>query len=188
MGYGGAKRWLEDGTLVIDSRESIMITDYYVRDMAGRLDPEPQEVFLAQWRIKVVESTVWGDPGVGIYADDAWAVGLTMTTRSIRGIGEPGKEFSYTPGEFHDFELRSFDMRNYALRVDGVQAWEGRFAKVVSKSQVIWGDTGEGSTSLARWDYFRFGVLVPEPGNLAACTATAGVGFYVRRRLREPAK
>jgi hypothetical protein len=178
IAYGGAKRWIENSTLVIDSRESIEIWDYYEKQMNGKLDPGPGEMFLLQWRSRVDECTPWGDPGVGIYSDGAWAVLFTLNTDSVRSGAGPGEKAKYAPGVYHDFEFRSFDMRNYELRIDGASALLGTFKKVVSTSLVGWGDTGGGGASLARWDYFRFGVVVPEPHTgllVALCLASRRV-------------
>ncbi len=79
----------------------------------------------------------------------------------------------FKPGAFHEFELRSADMRGYELYADGAFAVEGVFFESLFGPGIWWGDFVRGSSSLAAWDYFRFGV-VPEPGavmRLLTCAA-----------------
>jgi len=181
-----AKRWLEDGALVIDSRESTHIYDYLARDMKGALDPDPGEMLIVQTRIKIHETFGLYDAGFGLFSDEAWAVGFQLDTANLYSAFEPGVRVSFTPGVFHSFELRSPDMRAYELYVDTELRLRGSFKHLVSRSFVSWGDGVQGAASLSRWDYFRVGVVVPEPSGPVMWMAL--VVFCVRRWLRRPAR
>ena len=82
------------------------------------------------------------------------------------------KHAPFEPGVFHEFELRTRDMRDYELYIDGNLAISGSFWLSLTWSRAFWGDSIQGGASLARWDYFRFGV-VPEPNSLLALLAIA---------------
>jgi hypothetical protein len=157
-----AHRWIEDGALVIDSLHDIGIADFYEMHMNGQLDPEPGETFVLQWRLLVQQVVGFRDPGLGVFSDEMWAVGFEFDEGSILSVFEYGVAAKFEPGIFHRFELRSGDMRHYDLWIDGEPAMSGDFWHALSRSTVGWGDFVQGSASLSRWDYVRFGV-VPEP-------------------------
>ena len=165
-GQGGAQRSLEDGWLVLDGRADPRIYDAYEVRPVGKLTVGPGEEFVMQWRNELTELTVgYYDPGAGVFADDKWAVGFHQSETTIFSIFETGVSAPYAPGVPHEFELRSSDMRTYALVIDGNLAIRGAFWESLTASRVSWGDMAYGASSLARWDYFRFGV-VPECSNL----------------------
>lgn len=158
-----AERWLEDGSFFIDSRADVDITDSYAIPFAdGNLNPEPGEVFVMSWALLVEESHLW-DPGVSVRSDDQWAVIFLFDEGSLLSVYEPEVYVEFEPGVFHEFELRSTDMRSYELYIDGEAAIEGAFFEsLFSGAHVGFGDLARGGASLAAWDYFRFGVI-PEP-------------------------
>jgi hypothetical protein len=159
--HGGSQRSFDGGWLVMDSMASPNIEDYYSLTMTDGLDPGPAEEFVMQWRIRIDELEWYYDPGVSVYSDERWAVLFAMNLTTIESLFEPGVFATYEPQVEHAFELRSTDMQTYVLSIDGVPAIHGNFWDAVSNaSTAIWGDSG-GGASLARWDYFRFGV-VPE--------------------------
>ncbi|MGB2825201.1 MAG: hypothetical protein WBC49_01005 [Thermoplasmata archaeon] len=176
--YKEAKRWLEDGTLVIDSRESIEIADWYRKDRTGELDPGPGETFVCQWRIRPDQVIGPWDPGVAVRSDGGWDVVFTFSVDTVYSTGEPGTKLTFAPGVFHEFELRSSDMRRYELWMDGALGLTGLFRRGVGGGWLSWGDLTEGGAGLARWDYMRFGVVVPEPNTgllLTFCLASRRV-------------
>lgn len=161
-GDGPAVRTLADGVLTIDSLRSRQIADFYRIDR--QIDPAPGEEFVMRWRLRVnqVEGTWPYDPGVALFSDDDWGLGFEFGEAEIRSVFEH-RSFALVPGVFHQFEVRSHDMRQYDLIVDGLPFFQGAFWKpAVTRSYVAWGDAGVGSASVAEWDYFEFGV-VPEP-------------------------
>ena len=161
--YGAeANRWIEDGALVIDSLHDIGIADFYDMHMNGQLDPEPGETFVLEWRLLVEEVVGHYDPGVGVFSDEKWGVGLDFREDRVVSVFEDGVAAEFEAGVFHRFELRSADMRHYDLWIDGEVAMLGDFWHGLSASSVGWGDFVQGSASLSRWDYVRFGVI-PEP-------------------------
>jgi len=160
----GAQRAIVDGMFVIDSRESLHIYDYYMRDLQGSLDPGTDETFVLQWRMLIEGLEGWRDPIVGVFSDDSWAVSLEFTDDSVSSGFESGVQVPFEPFVPHEFEFRSSDMRNYELLIDGALTIEGSFWQSLNASRVAWGDGVQGGASLTRWDYMRFGV-VPEPGS-----------------------
>ena len=179
--YGGAQRSIEDGALVLDSRASMGIMDYYVKYMNGTLDPDPGETFVMQWRLRIDEMLGGTDLDVGVFSDQRWALGFNFDAGVVRSVFETGVQAPFTLGVFHDYELTSADMRSYTLLMDGEPLIAGQFRHLVTASEVGWGDDVQGSTSLSRWDYFRFGV-VPEPGMCQA--VLLGAGVVARRASR----
>lgn len=159
-----AQRWLEDGSLFIDSRGSVPIVENYTVYFQGGLDPEPGEMFVMRWRLKVHEATPWEDPGVYVTSDDRYSVVFLFGGDYLLSLYEPSVYLPFKPGLFHDFELRSDDMRSYELYLDGGLALKGVFFHSSFSTCAGWGDVVS-SWSVAQWDYFRFGV-VPEPGTL----------------------
>lgn len=159
---GGAQRWIENGSLVIDSRASVQIIDANRMELNGNLDPDPGELFVAQWGLRIDEVIGRVDPAVGIFSDDKWAAAFQFDETTIFSTFETGVSAPFARSVFHEFELRSWDMRSYELYIDGNLAISGFFWLSLIPSRVFWGDSIQGGASLARWDYFRFGV-VPEP-------------------------
>jgi hypothetical protein len=86
----------------------------------------------------------------------------------------------YEPLVFHEFELRSDDMREYQLYVDGAPAFEGQFSMASTASWVAFGDMVVGGSGLVSWDHVRFGV-VPEP---SACVIVLGLFLGHQQKLR----
>ncbi|MEW6197344.1 MAG: PEP-CTERM sorting domain-containing protein [Planctomycetota bacterium] len=160
-----AQRWLENGSLFIDSRADPNITDIYGMYPTSGLDPEPGETFLMTWRLNVYEAAPWEYPGVGLRSDERYAVAFIFAEDYLWSVYEPFVLVQFTPGMFHEFELRSTDMRTYELYLDGAFAVEGAFCESLFPPGLWWGDILRGGSSFGAWDYFRFGV-VPEPGTL----------------------
>jgi hypothetical protein len=163
-GEGPAMRTLADGIMTIDGLWSTQVDDFY--RMERTLDPDPGELFVMQWRLRVHEVigsplTLY-DPGVTVYSDDDWTVSLLFGTDFIRSFHER-LEIPMQPAVFHTFEFHSRDMRSYELLLDGALIHVGSFWEpTFTQSRIDWGDLARGSASLSDWDYFRFGV-VPEP-------------------------
>jgi len=177
-----AERWIEDGALVIDARESASTCEWY-EQYPDVVAPEPGELFLTQWRLRI-EDFAGGSLGttVGVFADDRWAVAFHMNNDTIRSAFEPGLSAQFEPDEFHEFELRSPDMRAYELYIDDALAFEGCFWLSLNSNRIGWGETTTGSSSLSRWDYVRFGV-VPEPSTTVTMLALSAA-FMVGRSKR----
>jgi len=157
-----AQRWLQDGSLFLDSRAGVHTVDNYTIYFNGGLDPEPGETFIMRWRLNVHESAPWEDPGVYIISDDLYSVEFLFAEDNLLSLYEPSVYVQFEPGVFHEYELRSTDMRTYELYLDGGLVVNGVFFEGLFTPRVGWGDV-TGGRSLAAWDYFRFGV-VPEPG------------------------
>ncbi len=158
----GAQRAIEDGWLMLDSRASLSIYDYYRWNMGGTLDPGPGETFVLQWKLRIDELSGWRDPTIGVRSDEKWAAGFEFTADTIWSVFESDVSATFEPGIPHTFELRSADMLGYDLYIDGALAIEGSFWLSLAGSRVAWGDGIQGGASLTYWDYVRFGVI-PEP-------------------------
>jgi hypothetical protein len=159
---GGAQRWFEDGSLVLDDGGASGIIDDYGRQ--GPLDPGPGEVFSIQWRLRVDEGEYF-DPAVIVTSYGHGALDLAYTRGEIYSVLED-VWIPIAPGVFHDYMVTTSDMLAFQLTVDGDLAYAGRFVGPYWASGVTWGDTAYGASSISRWEYVRFGV-VPEPSAAA---------------------
>jgi len=177
---GGAERWFEDGSLVLDGLASTDIADFYRNQRS--IAPDPGELFIVEWRLRVDEVHGFADPGVSITSEGEAALTLVYTANTIYSLYE-GVWIEFAPGPFHEYSLTSADLVAYALHIDGQLAHTGQFAPTGWESGVAWGDYGQGARSLAAWDYVRFGV-VPEP---AAGLLFGGAGLAAIL-LRSPRK
>jgi hypothetical protein len=173
VGQGGAIRTIEDGALVLDSRESTRIVDFY--DWSCPIDPGSGETFVMRWRLLVdeVPSTYPYDLTVGVFSDQFSAVFFALGVNEMKSIFEPELQVQYEAHVFHTFELQSLDMVSYSLWIDDELSLTGQFESVFQASRVSWGDGAQGASSLSHWDFLEFGV-VPEPSTsylllLAAC-------------------
>jgi hypothetical protein len=182
-----AERTLADGIMTMDGLADTQIDDYYRMDRP--LDPELGEEFVMQWRLRVDEIIghplgLW-DPGLSLFSDDDWALTFVLGTDFIRCCYED-VDLPFEPGAFHVFEVRSWDMRTYQLRMDQVLMHIGTFWEPsFESSRIQWGDYTRGSASLVDWDYFRFGV-VPEPntGLLLSAFLSAHRAVFSRRSTK----
>ena len=160
-----AERWLEGGSLFIDSRADVDITESYGMKREDGINPEPGETFIARWRLQVHELVGFADPGVSILSDDRYALIFIFSERRVWSAYEANVYADFEPYVFHRFELRSENMRDYELFIDDQLAIEGVFKETFFGPGVGFGDLVRGGASLAEWDYFRFGV-VPEPSSV----------------------
>jgi hypothetical protein len=158
---GGDLRYFEDGALVLDAQGDPNKSDTYAWFRPGQLDPGPQEVFLAQWRLCVSQVTIGPfDPAVAVYSDAHTGLLLAFGYDSV---AEPGQVIgTFEGGVFHDYEVRSPDMLSYDFYIDAVLVHSGQFYPIVSSSLVDWGDGAIPTASLSRWASFGLGVI-PEP-------------------------
>jgi hypothetical protein len=178
----GAYRTIEDGILTMDSLYDLRVYDYAYRRLPGELDPDPGELFVAEWRLKVDE-TIGGhwDSKVSICSDDGWILGLGCFPEHIESHFEEDVYIPITPDVFHEYLLISWDMRMYELYIDDLLVHEGSFSERIFSSQFAWGDCVSGAASRAHWDYVRFGV-VPEP-----CSILMAVALCACAKPRLPA-
>jgi hypothetical protein len=135
------------------------------------VDPQPGETFSLRWRLKVDEVSGYQDPAISVTSD---AAGPNEFYRASFGFGVDEVHVGFghavsipiVAGVFHEYELRSSDMRSYEFYIDGAFAMAGAFAEVFGPPRVTWGQGADGARSLAEWDYVRFGVS-PEPSAFA---------------------
>lgn len=159
---GGAMRSIANGALVLDSRESTQIYDFY--KIERQLNPESGELFVAEWRLRVLDNL--GNPGTadsvfGIARDGGGTLSFGYFVDRVTSTRE-GWELPVTPLDFHQYRVESTDMINYSLWIDGDFAISGMWdLNSLNESFVGFGDAVQGAASLADWDYMRFGV-VPE--------------------------
>jgi hypothetical protein len=163
VGQGGAIRTLENGHLIIDSREDVSIVDFY--ELEHPVDPPSGEMFIMRWRLRVdqVSSGYAYDPSIGVFSDVFGGVAFEFAEDGLRSVFEGFEKFAYAPGVFHGFEFVSSDMMAYELSIDGSLLVSGEFDPLATSGpRVYWGDSIQGGASLATWDRFEFGT-VPEP-------------------------
>lgn len=178
----GAHRWIEDGALVMDSLLDPNVWDFNKMVRPGEMDPEPGEVFVAEWRLLVSETRYSHDVWLAIASDEKNLVGFGYTTEEIE-VFPDNTRIPISPGEWHTYRFLSRDMLNYELFVDERRVHTGSFwERTSNESEFAFGDTVQGAASLAKWDYVGFGV-VPEPSAvmLAACAA---LRFRLTRKVR----
>ena len=167
---GGALRYIEtdpngNSYLVIDSLRNQMIYDY--AQYGRQMDPGQGELFVAEWRVKILEHYGWYNSGLGFASDtgnlQAFYYSFDHIARSQGGT------YPISAGEFHSYRFESPDMAHYVLWIDDQEVWNGTWDIIggVVFSSAGFGDPiqGGGGRSLAEWDYFRFGV-VPEPSSM----------------------
>ncbi|MBN2448643.1 MAG: hypothetical protein JXO22_18095 [Phycisphaerae bacterium] len=174
-----AERWIEDGLLVIDSRADLHTTDGNSTPLPDSMDPEEGEIFVARWRLRILEAAPYYDPEVYICSDNQFEIGLIFGADYVFSAHEGDCMAEFSPGDFHTFELRSCDILSYALFIDDSLAFEGESFEGYSSTQVGFGDGVHGGASLTHWDYFEFGV-VPEPGTCVLAFVVAAMWRCLR--------
>ena len=151
-----AERWLQDGSLFVDSRAVGLTVDVYANSPPA--DPGPGELFVMAWRLLIHDSPLLS-VGVNYTSIDGHAVAFDFDDHRLWYGPDDWVEFE--PAVFHEYELRSADLQSYELRIDGIPSLEGTFHAGGYPPEIGFGD-GTTKGSLAQWDYLRFGV-VPEP-------------------------
>jgi len=159
----GSIRTVENGVLTMDSMYSLRTYDYACHYLYGELDPDPGELFVAEWRAMVEESEGDGRDSMMVVAtDEAMQLAFGLFPDHIESKWEDDVTLPVSPGEFHDYRIESWDMQTYDLYIDDALAHQGTFWQGLLLSKFAWGDGVRGASSLAQWDYVRYGVL-PEP-------------------------
>ena len=162
---GGAYRTLENGILTYDSLYDPGVWDSYNMEDFGPLELGTGEIAVIEWRLKVDQAYSGGDPGVGLNSQDGWNLGYAFTEDHIRSLSENYLNIPFVPYVWHDYRVVSPDLRTYDLFIDGELVHQGTLEQTFPGSLVGFGDAGQNFTSgsLHHWDYFRFGVVSPEP-------------------------
>lgn len=174
-----AERWLEDGSLFIDSRADWLLYEGYAQSRPGMMTPGPGETFVMQWRVRIDEVIVLTDPGILVRSDDQYAVVLVLGVDFIQSA-EEGISASFSPNEWHEFVLESADMRTYQLYIDGALGMEGSFYQsVFTTPEAGWGDITT-HRSLSQWDEVGFGI-VPEPSTARLVLVVFNPAAFPRR-------
>lgn len=181
----GANRQISDGALVTDSLYDTGVYDYNQLQRPGSFRPGPGEVFRAEWRLRVTESHNWSDQSFLVAGDNGSAVALGFFVDRVQLEYEHDADVPFEPLVWHRFAITSADMVTYELWIDGTAVHSGQLLTYSTQSSVVgFGDGVQGASSLASWDYVRFGV-VPEPAGVrgVAC-ALSFVVARVWRRIR----
>ncbi len=173
FGMGGASRSLGDGLLTLDSLRHDQIFDYY--EVERQIDPAHSELFIATWRVRIVENHgSIGDTVVGIFPDGGGTLSLLHYADGIESSREGWFE-PVAPDEFHTYRVESANMISYSLWIDDEFIRFGEWDLFsLNMSRFAFGDGVQGARSLGEWDYVRFGVI-PEP----AAWITLSVGIIV---------
>ena len=184
-----AERSIQDGVFVLDASADRHTCDWYEHytdngcawPMPDAEVPDPCSHFFMQWRLKIEDFI--GSPSaatVGVFTPDSWAVGFLITDQTIRSAFEQDVSASFEPNEFHEFELRSTNMRTYELYMDGSPALTGYFYDAVMTNKIVWGEDTTTGSSVSRWDYFRVGIA-PEPCSSLAVIVLMAAASLARR-------
>ena len=175
-----AERWIEDGSLFIDTRPVLSTCEWYEQHPSA-VAPQDTELFVLQWRVKIDEfSGGQLGPSISVFSDDCWAVAFYMNNDSIWSAFECDVYASYEPNVYHEYYLQSSDMRYYELYLDGALAIQGQFWESVTTNKISWGEGTSSSVSVSSWDYVRFGV-VPEPSSGVAVLVL--IQAFMTRRI-----
>ena len=178
---GEANRYIEDGALVIDSLHDRHISDG--ARMERWMDPEPGEMFVAEWRLMVASGSTGPDAGVAIARSFepgfvAFSAGVGQARNALDQVYWP-----IEPGVYHIYRFESEDMIGFRFFIDGELVQEGEFlAPSSNQSYINFGDKYDGWASLSYWDYVRFGVI-PEPSTHLMMLVAFGVTV---RNVRRP--
>ncbi|MBU0638556.1 MAG: hypothetical protein KKB50_06800 [Planctomycetes bacterium] len=176
---GEAYRWIEDGALVIDSLHDPRIED--LANMERWMDPEPGELYVAEWRLLVDEGSGNSDAGVAIARSFEPGFVVFYFGPDLAWNGLDNLWWDIEPGVFHTYRFESYDVVDFDFFIDGQLVQEGTFQDAASNQSFIsFGDRIDGQASLSRWDYVRFGV-VPEPSAFVLALATLMLTFKVVR-------
>lgn len=153
-------RSIEDGVFVLDTTSDIWLNDYY--QIHRSIDPEPGELFVAEWQVAVDDQLVYWDAGLVIARDDP--PGHVSFKFGVDSLLISTEDLEIELGaDFHSFVFMSADMEEFDLFVDGVLLHQGVFeSESLLQSYVGFGNPTHGASSLTRWDYLRFGAI-PEP-------------------------
>ncbi|MBK8914835.1 MAG: hypothetical protein IPM64_09605 [Phycisphaerales bacterium] len=180
-GNGGATRSLVNGELVLDSLRSPQIYDSYLFRRA--LNPGPGEFFFFEWRLNVLANNgPAADSIITIARDGRGTLSLQVGNADVYSEREFWR-LPLMPGVPHAFRVESADMLSYSLYVDGTFARNGIWdLNSLNESYVGFGDgrLGGGVTSLASWDYVRFGT-VPEPAASALGSMLLALFLRIRK-------
>jgi hypothetical protein len=186
-GHGsGDARWIEtdpngNNSLVIDGLASHWTYDY--AEYQRQINPDPGEMFFAEWRLNVVEQYGYSDTGALFARDGGGTLDFMYYLDRIVSMreGYPYWTYPIAPGVFHTYRIESWDMVNCRLWIDDEVVRDGWWdLNSINQSYVAFGDGAYGNVeirSLSEWDYFRFGV-VPEPASMSlfvlmcVCVAT----------------
>jgi hypothetical protein len=179
--YGGAVRSFDDGALVLDSRASYGIMDYYHIERPGAIHLDPGETWVMEWRLKVtyMSPPSSADVGTYVFSDDSWALAFDFTADRVYSGFEYPTYALVEPGVWHSYRAVSPDLRTYTLFVDGAPALQGFFVHVFTASETGWGDGTQGPTSVSEWADVHF-ETVPEPTSVLC--ALLGLGAILRGR------
>ena len=179
---GEANRHIEDGALVINSLHDRHIEDIVY--MERWMDPEPGEMFVAEWRLMVAPVSTGPDAGVAIARSFepgfvVFSAGASQARNALDQLYWP-----IEPGVYHTYRLESEDMIGFRFLIDGVVTQVGMFQDAAgNQSYISFGDKYDGWASLSYWDYVRFGVI-PEPSTHLMILVAIGVTSRTLRQLR----
>lgn len=179
---GGAERSIENGIMTIDSMRNHMIYDYYRIDR--QLNPDPGELFIAEWSVRILHSLgPVPDATLGIARDGEGTLAFGFRVDSVTSLRE-GWAYPLSPDVLHAFRLESTDLLSYSLFIDGVYLRDGLWdLESLNESFFAFGDGSYGGTvrSYSEWDYVRFGVI-PEPETALMVSAVILIVFRSHRR------
>jgi hypothetical protein len=184
-GQGGGYRTIQDGILTIDTMHDDGAVEGAMMVRPGNMNPDVGELFIATWRLRIVETrNNWYEPSVAIARDAKGTLAFRYSMDSILSSRE-GWSMDIAPGAYHTYHLESTDMINYHLWIDDVHVRDGVWdLDSLNESYLFFWDGTQGpdSGSVAQWDYVRFGVI-PEPSCLLLGTAVL-VGISARREIK----
>ncbi|MBL8877567.1 MAG: hypothetical protein JNG88_00480 [Phycisphaerales bacterium] len=168
--YGGAERALRDGVLTLDSMSSRDIADYYQQPWLR--DPESGELFVAEFRVRVQTEDLFPDNGIIIARGEHFGYVELLVGYDQLIVLPHFAILPLAPATWHGFTLRSSDMVDFDLFVDGALAHSGTFeTETLNRGFCGFGDGVVNASSYTEWDYARFRII-PEPASFAGFAIT----------------
>ncbi|MGD8454305.1 MAG: PEP-CTERM sorting domain-containing protein [Phycisphaerae bacterium] len=189
--HGLVVRTLGSGILTIDSRASLALTDWYLREIP-ELEIQDGEQLRVTWRMRTFETqTEWFQSDVVLAVSNAeseyveFFLGPDFIAVNEDGLVGPEQLYLYSAETWHTFQMISDDAQAYTLLVDGEYAFDGTFTRHLSAGPNLaaFGDAIYGRSSLSSWDYIEFEV-VPEPTSALLVAAAGAVSCAMNRRER----
>jgi hypothetical protein len=103
-------------------------------------------------------SKFFGDSLIGLWADNLYGGTFSFGVNEV--FGPLGKRANIEPYVFHEYEVRTRDVRSYRFFVDGEFAWEGSFVWGGGgfTRYIVWGD-GSSNYGVSHWDYVSFQIV-----------------------------
>jgi len=130
---------------------------FYDNELMGAINPDPGDFLYVEWSMEVISeyyhSDTWVTVGLDEFGGDA---SIQVSTDRVEDM-EGDEEYMIEPGQPHTFLVRSVNLIDYDLYVDGQYAFSDVFKTPSAfDSLVSWGDNAS-LYSESLWGFMRYG-------------------------------